>query len=312
MKLKSSLRNLIKRPSEKINLGIYQIFYDKIQLKYLDRDFIPFDNGYRIESKYPSTFEFGVIRQLFEDNIYQQYDLTGSVSWKFFQKTGLKGEKFKKWILNNPGYDVYFVNPWPEHNFLFYNVWSQGQYFHPKLIEITEQLFSSSGMEVNLLNWQRNFYTGAYCNFWVGNKYFLEKYYEFTMKIFDSIQKIDSVQKKVLFQEKADDIIKAPYFPFIFERLFSTLLELDKSIKYLNFPLWDVFPEKIHCNKPASYLITEVFPRIRSNEISNINSLGYLYHDIVFSKVKAYAEYSFSDILSEKKFDDFVLYFSAK
>jgi hypothetical protein len=303
MKINSLINIIFNKPKTINNFGIYQIFYQDSHLKHIEKDFIPFDNGYKKKPAYFNQFEFGVIRSLYESKEYLKYDLTGTLSWKFRNKTRLDSKTIMEWINNNPGYDVYFINPYPENNFLFYNVWSQGQYFHPKIITIAEELFLIAGFKVDLLSWQRNFQTGAYCNYWVGNKYFWEKYYDFSMRIFNSIEKTREEIKQLLFQETADNIILAPYFPFIFERLFSTLLEYDKSINYLSFPLWSVFPEKIHRNKLLYHFIRNIYPRIDTYDISVINSTAHLYHDIRLEKLKTYDEYPIKKVISKSEFD---------
>lgn len=66
---------------------------------------------------------------------------------------------------------------------------------------------------------------------------FWERYMEFTLPLFKFINESLSDEEKRRIYTHADKgrAETATYFPFIFERLFSTLLLMDKNIKYLHY-----------------------------------------------------------------------------
>lgn len=88
--------------------------------------------------------------------------------------------------------------------------------------------------DIDLFSIKNDVSNTAYCNCWVGNELFWEKYMAFTLPIYYYILYESPLDLRNTFLKKrADKKINAPYFPFIFERLFSTLLVVDPSIKYI-------------------------------------------------------------------------------
>src|SRR5687768_6265192 len=108
---------------------IKQIHYRADQRSELDPAFEPFDNS---RPAMPGRFETGVFISEFPHIDFDQVDYVGYLSWKFNQKTHLSGRRFIEFIKANPGYDVYFINPFPEAE-VFRSVWEQGEVFHPGL-----------------------------------------------------------------------------------------------------------------------------------------------------------------------------------
>ena len=89
------------------NPQIYQIFYKTEQRPHLEKDFIPYDNT---ANPRPEWCEYYVFREAYNKGLCS-CGPTGFLSWKFHEKTGLNGQAFHKLIKENPGYDVYFINP---------------------------------------------------------------------------------------------------------------------------------------------------------------------------------------------------------
>lgn len=201
-----------------MKIDIYQIYYKHEQLKHLDFPFIPFNNE---GMKYPENFEYAVFFKVYEKTNWHETDLLGTVSWKFKSKTSKTAADFYKFIQENPGYDVYFVNPFPELS-LYENVWKQGDYYHKNLTSITSRLLKQCGYSEQFLKIETPPNLTAYCNYWVANKEFWDQYMEFIRPLWISIANDKEVELS------ADPNIKAPYAPFIFERLFSTFLATKK------------------------------------------------------------------------------------
>lgn len=198
---------------------IHQIFYRESQKDFLDPAFLPYNN----EGKsYPYNFEYAVFFDLYKKTDWSHTDLLGTVSWKFQQKTGLTGQVFLDNINANPGYDVYFVNPFPELC-IYRSVWDHGEEFHPRLKEITGKLFQACGYDTRLLEHETPPNLTAYCNYWVGSKNFWDEYIAFLTPIWEYAHQGNEPLSLEL-RKMADPFIKAPYLPFLFERLFSTFL----------------------------------------------------------------------------------------
>lgn len=208
---------------------IYQIYYNDEQIPLLDPNFIAYDNSKAVD---PKQFEYDAFINLYENKCHEKKTYVGAVSWKFNEKTGINGDKFLKFIQKNPGYDVYFINPFPRL-IKYTNPWLQGELFHANLIHITQAIFDQLNYSIDLRKTQNDIFTTAYCNYWVGNHYFWEKYMNFTRPIYDYIfQNAPLVLRELCLEKAADCINGFSYYPFIFERLFSLLLIIDPSIKH--------------------------------------------------------------------------------
>lgn len=217
----------------KLKINIYQNYYDDSQKDRLDHSFIPYDNT---KSKNPEYYEFSPILNLYESQKYLESDFCGLFSYKFNTKTGITGDKFKNFIINNPGYDVYFINPHPQLAYFYYNSWEQGEYWHKGLKQVAEKVLYELDIMENINKIPRHDSNNlCYSNFWVGNEKFWSIYGSIILKIkkliFSNIE-----LRKELFKNTFHSNSNCPMFPFIFERLFSTFLSLNSEIKYLSYP----------------------------------------------------------------------------
>lgn len=194
----------------------------------MDSAFIPYDNSAK---NYPYNYEYAVFFDLYKKVDWNETDLLGSVSWKFFEKIGLSGQSFFEHIEKNPGMDVYFINPFPELS-IYKNGWEQGNHYHAYLTELTEILLEVVGLPVAFLKIPTPPHLNAYCNFWIGNKNFWDTYMEFLKPIWNYIQTQDNSLTRAL-ERETNALISGPYLPFIFERLFSSFLVLNPQIKAL-------------------------------------------------------------------------------
>ncbi len=223
-------KNEQRLPSDgKPSVKIWQIFYEPGQIANLDLDFEPYDWLCNPHPEYTETLHF---INLHKSGKYREADYTGIVSNKFGFKTGLTGERFIQFIKNNPGYDVYFVNPFPELGYFWLNVWRQGEFRHPGLIKLAQKLFEITATPVKIDSLGRNDQTTLlYSNYWVGNKKFWDAFMSFLIPLFHWID------KEAAPPERKPYFRRAPYanagfsmFSFIFERLFSTFLLVGKDI----------------------------------------------------------------------------------
>jgi hypothetical protein len=216
--------------------AIHQIYYEENQVSHLDEDFIPYRN---VANPRPEWCEYFVFRTEYLAGTCG-HGLTGFLSWKFGQKTGLSGGKFCRWIATHPGYDVYFVNPFP--NLVrkrFRNVWHQGSRCHPAILPIAQSLFDKVGYRFNLEAIAMDERVTAYCNYWVATPKFWRRYMEFCEPVHDVVENGLTSDEKACILARADSSSNCCYIPYIFERLFSTLLCIDPEIRSLRMPLPD-------------------------------------------------------------------------
>ncbi len=213
-------------------ITIYQNFFREAQARLLDPAFVPHDGT---KNPFPQYYETYWISRLFEERVYRQHDYCGLVSTSFNQKTRLSGFQFIEFIRNNPGFDVYFVNPYPQLAYYFFNVWEHGEEHHPGLTALTRRLLESAGDPPLLENPGRNDHnTLLYCNYWVASKRFWEEYMAFLDPLYILVR--DDVRSNGISPYVEPTSYKGPhpdtpYFPFIFERLFSLFLVTHEGIR---------------------------------------------------------------------------------
>jgi hypothetical protein len=160
----------------------------------------------------------------------------GWVSPKFYDKCKLRGTEFIQWINDNPGYDAYFINPFPQLQYLHFNAWEQGEYWQSGLMDRADFLFKAAGLDIKTGCLPRNTRdTLLYGNFWVANERFWRKFMAFVGALTTAIAGLPEDEQKLFFSH-APHCTVAPYYPFIFERMFSTFITIDKSFGCLPYP----------------------------------------------------------------------------
>lgn len=215
-------------------VGIHQIYYKPSQVKGLDPEAIPYDNSTycKVIPTLENEREYRVFKDNYDAKTHLDYDYTGFVSWKFNNKT--KGKTIgdlKQVILNDDGqYDVYFTSCGP----VVSNVWRQGESRSKHIIDITQHVFNEIGYSINLSTFINRHDQCSFCNFWAGNHTFWQKYMSFTKPVYNYLTSSENNFTQEMYDRyisKADAGIEANYFPFIMERMFTTLLVNDSTIK---------------------------------------------------------------------------------
>ena len=217
-----------------MKLNIYQNYYRVDQLSLLDPAFIPHDNT---ANDNPEFREYWLFVNFYEKGRHQEADLTGIVSQKFYEKTQIRGSEFINFIEQNQGFDVYFINPLPFtiNAYAFKNVWRQGEFYHPGLFDFMQNLLDKLGYGIDLGAIRNSEQTLLFSNFWIGSSYFWDEYMKFTRPVYDYLRFEMSEEEKAIVSKEADRVIKINYTPFIFERMFSTLLATNPDIKPLGY-----------------------------------------------------------------------------
>lgn len=214
------------------DVRIHQIYFEPEQKSRLDPSFIPFDN---CTNPSPELREFYVFKQAYEQGLHRQAAYTGFWSWKYFQKCAVPGKRFIDFVNKNPGADVYFINPMLHTVLLHKNTWVQGEKCHPGMLELADKIFKGLGYQIDLQHLKMNFSNTLCCNFWVGNEKFWQRYMSMAMAIHDyTMHNLDDRDRQLMFM-RADSVRDACYFPFIIERLFSTLLILHPDIQFFSY-----------------------------------------------------------------------------
>ena len=214
---------------------MFQNVYAPGQEKKLDPAFVPHDGTRNARTDYR---EVALFVRMYHAGQHKAADYTGIVSPKFGEKTRISGADFLRFVARNPGYDVYFINPYPINAYYSFNVWEHGEICHAGLIAVAQDLFDRAGIQCDLASLGRNSHaTLLYCNYWLGNERFWDRYMAIIMRLLQTIEELPPRVRARLFALDPNYPTAATLVPFMFERVFSTLLLLDSSLKGCAYPL---------------------------------------------------------------------------
>lgn len=219
-----------------MGVNLYQSFYQKDQIQFLNDGCIPFDNT---RNENPELREYPLFKKIYEiekDN----GGLWGLISFRFKEKTLLEPKEFKEWIEQNPGYDVYYIDPFLDVSVSYPNLWVQGEQWHPGIYEFFKHLVGASAD--GLVYHPDDFVT---CNFFVGNRKFWMGYFSFVEHILYLAETNDTL-KYYLYQKEIHYNGKTiTYFSFIIERLLSLYFHYIRDVNKKKFPIeHDCFKQK--------------------------------------------------------------------
>lgn len=175
--------------------------------------------------------EFAIFVDIYRAGLHRGPGLTGVFSPKFQLKTGISGKQFVDFIEENPGGDVYIANPGPASAFINFNIWENGEMFHPGIVGASQALLDAAGIGWDLSDQPRHgIDVLLYCNFWVGTEAFWDDY---VGRVLLPIAKFlerepEHPASRGIFQD-TKHTSAAPYLPFMIERMFTTYLKLHPS-----------------------------------------------------------------------------------
>ena len=214
---------------------MFQNFYAPGQEKKLDPAFVPHDGTRNARTDYR---EVALFVRMYHAGQHRAADYTGIVSPKFGEKTHISGADFLRFVERNPGYDVYFINPFPINAYYSFNVWEHGEICHAGLIAVAQDLFHRAGIQCDLASLGRNSHaTLLYCNYWLGNERFWDRFIDLNLRLLRAAESLPPRARERLFALDPEYPDPVPILPFVFERVFSTLLLLDSSLKGCAYPL---------------------------------------------------------------------------
>lgn len=199
---------------------IHQIFYAPGQRDALDPAFAPLSNE---SNSRPEWFEYHVFRTQYIAGACQPGEISGFVSWKFRQKTRMRGDQFIRFIRRNPGHDVYCINPYPKSNAVFRNVWAQGEHFHPGLRELARRCFDAAGIDLSLDGEHGDAIT-CYCNYWAATRTFWDLYMGYMERIHALVEQRIHPNLTERLHARARYDGNASFLAFLVERMFTTIL----------------------------------------------------------------------------------------
>jgi hypothetical protein len=213
-------------------LGIHTICYEPGMAQHVDPAFLPFDVT---ADPQPERRETAHMLNFWRQGLHRNYRVSGLLSPSFKKKTGFDGKMFHAFINNNPGFDVWFVNPYPASFYLAYNIWEHGEFWHPGLCERAAQVFKAANLAIDPRNFPRSTkHTLLFSNCWVATPAFWDQFMPFVDLVARHAEKIQDVSEDTFYVRQ-----KASYWPFLFERLFTTFMVTRPDIKarYIQFEI---------------------------------------------------------------------------
>lgn len=219
-----------------MNLKIYQAYYDQSHIPVLDSAFIPFDNT---ANERPDLREYPLLKKLFQTNRHTDAHW-GLVSWKWKEKTCLEPSVFKAWIEDNPGYDVYHIDPYLEIPATCTNLWTQDNY-----TDFANLLFPKIGINIRCENLIYRAEDFATCNYIIGNSHFWTEWFLYIENILVICSQDDDLYRMLYKEGREYENIKEgkiekkwiPNFTFIVERLVSLFFIQNRNITVKKFPV---------------------------------------------------------------------------
>lgn len=203
-------------------IKIFQIYYDENTKSQLDPDFIPLDN---LENPRPDWCEYWSIRkvllnQTFDDNTY-----LGFFSPRFYEKTGLHGWQVID-IVRNSSEEVISFSPYFDQSALNPNPFFQGEYNHPGLIRITQDILAILGVNLDLNALVSDRTTTIFSNYFVARYSFWKKWLSYAEKVFAISEGADCELKRSLVAvTQHRHTFNYAMKVFIIERLVTILME---------------------------------------------------------------------------------------
>lgn len=153
-----------------------------------------------------------------------QADYYGFLSWKFFEKTHMRGADFLKAMTIAGTADVYFINPYETSIAgLYKNVWSQLESVFPGVMQKIQHCLSEAGYDLDLDVMIMSKDQMAFCNYWLGTKAFWHEYMEFSRPLYNYFEYHLDKKTSAYFVD-LDRKNRLGLFPHIMERMFSTFL----------------------------------------------------------------------------------------
>ncbi|MCI5140222.1 MAG: hypothetical protein D3909_00435 [Candidatus Electrothrix sp. ATG1] len=209
-----------------MKMEIYQIYYKKEHVEYLDEAFTPLDVSQNNNPKWCEYQVFLDNEGMFKGNTDEYIAF---ISWKFFIKTHIRGRELLNAMTDDDSADVFFINPYETSIAgLYKSVWSQLDSVFPGILSTIQYCLDRAGYDLDISTMIMSEDQMAFCNYWIGTKNFWKEYMNFTCPLYDYLEhQLDEETRKYFIQlDKKNGL---GLFPHIMERMFSTFLLVRKN-----------------------------------------------------------------------------------
>lgn len=163
--------------------NIYQIFYDQKTKQALDPAFIPLDNT---ANERPDWYEFWVIRNFLKTQTLEERRLYGFLSPSFRNKTGVRGADLLGFLGQLPAeIDVVLLSHGWDQIAYFKNVFEQGDYCHPGLLDASERFFRDCKSALDIRTLTGNSMNSVFSNYFLAKPAFWRAWLEMANCLWD-------------------------------------------------------------------------------------------------------------------------------
>lgn len=214
-----------------MKLEIYQIFYDQATQVSIDPGFIPLDNSCPKQSEW---YEFLPILNFLNSNELQNDVWYGFLSPKFTDKVGATSADVHEIILqNHERANVILLSPEWDQVAYFKNIFEQGEFCHPGLLNLSQKFIDSVGIGLNLREQIMDASNSVFANYVVAKREYwniwrkiAQHFFEYTTLHNEYSQRLqgkfyNQYPMKVFIQERLASIV-LNQFPF-------SIINIDQS-----------------------------------------------------------------------------------
>jgi hypothetical protein len=210
-------------------IGIHAICYAPGMANSLDPAFLPFDVT---DDPQPDRRETAHMLRFWRAGLHRRFRVSGLLSPRFTKRTQLPAADVISFISEFPDFDVWTLNPYPMYFYLSYNIWEQGEAWHPGLCELASRVFKAADVGIDPRDFPRStIQSFLFSNYWAGTETFWDRFMPFVARVASAAEQIAGTVEPTNYVGR--DVV---FWPFLFERLFTTFLILHPEINVRYLP----------------------------------------------------------------------------
>ena len=171
-----------------------------------------------------NLYELYLYRQINKLARQDNIDVWGMLSWQWKRKlTGVPAQEILDCIEQNAGADVYIFNPYLWDEAVSFNVWEQGEWSHPGIVPMAQEILEAMGESPALVMqpMDRGLYLAA--NYFAGTGEFWDGMLTWLTKFETALEQVTDVTKQQMMSSAGyEPNNRLNYTGFLCERMIST------------------------------------------------------------------------------------------